>query len=113
MNAQSDILERLLGHLHAISGAHARGLAVTPDSEIYYDLDIYGDEFVELVWWIEKEFEVESRVNISDYAPSERPLPFFYGWMQRRDAKKNRYKNLKVRDVVAVIEAGHWPQVSA
>jgi acyl carrier protein len=86
-----------------------RALAITEDTEIYDDLGIYGDEIVDLVWWLEKEFGVECNINPFKYAPHE--FPFFWAWRlaQKVIGIRPQYKSLKVRDVVAAIEAKRWP----
>ncbi len=64
----------------------------------------------ELVLWLNKEFGVQMNIDITQYAPTETPFPkvrqlvirFFRG-------SEPSFKSLKVRDMIAAIEAKHWP----
>ncbi|MGO9400395.1 MAG: hypothetical protein ACLP19_21515 [Xanthobacteraceae bacterium] len=72
-------------------------------------LEIYGDEIVDLVWWVEKEFGVKSNVNPFGYAPHEFPFSWALRTIGRITGLEPQYKSLKVRDIVAAIEAKRWP----
>jgi hypothetical protein len=52
------------------------GHAISPDSQIYYDLGIYGDDFFELVRWMHEDFGVQTMSGFESYAPSEGAWPF-------------------------------------
>jgi hypothetical protein len=83
-------------------------LPVSENTEIYADLGIYGDDIVELVWWLEKEFGVGTNVNPFRYAPRE--TWFFPIRAARRFmGVEPRYESLTVRDIIAAIEAKRWP----
>ena len=83
---------------------------ITEDTEVYGDLNIYGDEIVDLVWWLEKEFGVSTNIDPFIYAPRESGL---ISWgvhsMRKFLGAAREYRSLKVRDVVAAIEAKRWP----
>jgi hypothetical protein len=87
-----------------------RALPITEDTEVYGDLNIYGDEIVDLVWWLEKEFGVASNIKPFQYAPHE--FPFFWAWQLIRKVlarEEPAYRSLTVRDIIAAIEAKRWP----
>jgi hypothetical protein len=79
------------------------------DTEVYRDLGIYGDEIVDLVWWVEKEFGVKSNLNPFRYAPHESPFFPVSRAIRRLVGLERQYASLKVRDIVAAIEAKCWP----
>jgi hypothetical protein len=83
---------------------------ITCDTELYYDLMIYGHDLFELVSWLEREFAVPPDLNLSRYGPNEVPL-FRPLQMVRRilGLQEPRYESLKVRDIIAAINAKRWP----
>ncbi len=86
---------------------------ITLDTEVYYDLQVYGDDVFELVLWLNKEFGVEMNLKLEDYAPTEGGI-FELRQILRRMIGKSlpQYKSLKVRDMVAAIEAKRWPDAA-
>jgi hypothetical protein len=86
-----------------------RSLPISENTEIYADLRIYGDDIVELVWWLEKEFGVTTKVNPFRYAPTEGAFLRVIRAARKFAGVEQRYESLTVRDVIAAIEAKHWP----
>jgi hypothetical protein len=86
-----------------------RAQPITEETEVYRDLGIYGDEIVHLVWWLDKEFGVKPNTNPFRYAPHEFPFFRVLRAMRRVAGTEPQYESLKVRDIVAAIEAKHWP----
>jgi len=77
--------------------------AITPETEVFHDLRIYGGDLYELVTCLNKKFGVETNIELGRYAPPEMPFLWIYKLMMRR-----RYDSLKLRDVIMAIEAGRW-----
>jgi len=87
-----------------------RKLPITDDTEVYYDLRIFGDDLYDFVVWVSKEFGIERRINLDEYGPREGiPSLLFRERRVRREREQGRYKSLKVRDILMAIESGHWP----
>jgi len=64
----------------------------------------------ELVSWLNKEFEVQMNIDIMRYAPAETPFPKVRQLIRRLfSLNEPLFKSLKVRDVIAAIEAKRWP----
>jgi hypothetical protein len=90
-----------------MSSLKAPSVSIRPETEIYADLKIYGDDLFEFLIWIKKEFGVQITVSGAKYTPSE--MPFFRVVGAFKNAVRggnHRYKSLKVRDVVKAIDAG-------
>jgi hypothetical protein len=90
----------------------ARGAAITPDTELYRDLGIYGDDLAfDVVLWATREFGMTGDFHLTKYAPGEQTFHPLRGWVCHRllGMKLRQFKSLTVRDVVAAIEAKHWP----
>ena len=89
----------------------ARGSAITPDTELYRDLGIYGDDLAfDLVIWATREFGVKGNFHLTKYAPGEQPFYRLRAWVRQLLGMKSRqFESLTVRDVVAAIEAKRWP----
>jgi len=107
---RSEAFHKLVEHLS--KWAQNREVPVTEETEIYRDLGIHGDEIVDLVWWLEKEFGVKAvNINPFKYAPSEAA---FFGIVRMiRRIRGVEYESLKVSDIVSAIEAGRWPDEAA
>ena len=86
-----------------------RAFPITVGTEVYGDLGIYGGDIVELVWWLDKEFGLKTNINPFMYAPTEFPFIQILRSIGRAFGIERQYKSLKVRDIVAAIEAGRWP----
>jgi hypothetical protein len=86
-------------------------IPITEETEIYRDLGIYGDEIVDLVWWLEKEFEVKNNIDPFRYAPHEGNFLWIV-WIMPTIRKimgiEPKYESLKVSDLLTAIKAGHW-----
>lgn len=102
--------EKIVAQLTNMAAPKYRKSPITDDTEVYYDLRLYGDDLYALLVWIGREFGAQFRVNLREYAPSEGIFPFlFRERRERREREQRPYKSLKVRDILAGIEAGHWP----
>jgi hypothetical protein len=114
MTESSPIVQRVIARLVAIGDPRrTRTLDISADTEIYYDLGIYGDVlYFDLVDWIHKEFGTTfDHFNLGAYAPGEQGFLAMI-WRRRRresDRRKGRYRSLKVRDLVEPIERKAWP----
>jgi hypothetical protein len=107
-----DTFRKVEEHLLKVSRARHRGISITPETELYLDLGMYGDDIAfDVVMWVHREFGVEGTFHVTDYCPPEGPLHrlrLLVGRLMRK--KERQYKSLKVRDVVAAIEAKRWPE---
>jgi hypothetical protein len=74
MADRAQALQKISDQLSKMAAPKDRLLSITEDTEIYRDLGIYGDEIIELVWWLEREFGIKPSMNPSIYAPRELPL---------------------------------------
>jgi hypothetical protein len=97
-------------HLRKVLPPRKRAMPITPETELYSDLGMYGDVIAfDVVFWASRKFGVEGTFRLDDYAPGEmpgflRPLARFLGW------NRGYYKSLKVSDVVRAIETKRWPE---
>jgi hypothetical protein len=89
----------------------ARGAAITPDTELYRDLGIYGDDLAfDIVLWATGEFGMEGSFHLAEYAPGEQLFSRLRDWVRELLGMKPRqFRSLTVRDVVAAIEDRRWP----
>lgn len=105
-NEASPVFERVTTRLREIAGPLPKDFDISEETEIYYDLGIYGDVlYFDLLSWAHKEFGVTFDIDMREHGPGELVLipPFL---KHRLDKVKRPYRSLKVRDIVAVIEAG-------
>jgi hypothetical protein len=49
-----EVFRKVAERLSKMTVPQNRALPITEDTEVYRDLGIYGDEIVDLVWWLEK-----------------------------------------------------------
>jgi hypothetical protein len=106
----AEVFRRVVERLSGMTLPKNRAFPITEDTEVYRDLEIYGDEIVDLVWWLEREFGVTTNVDPFKYAPRE--YPFFQALKKIKKiiGIERQYKSLRVRDIIAVIEAKCWPE---
>ena len=99
--------QKIAGSLAARFGIR---LSISDDTEIYYDLSLYGDDLWEFFVWLNSEFGLEVRANIFEYAPGECPLfPIrLRRWIEKRRGQR-RYRSLRVGAIVDAVMAGVWP----
>jgi len=97
-------LTEKLGELTA-----ARGVSISLDTEVFRDLRIYGIELLELFLWINREFGIELKVDISKYAPGESQFGGLFQtiWV-KLTGKRPHFKSLSVRRIVEAIENEQW-----
>lgn len=111
MTKSSLTLQKVIDHLSAIGGH--RTADISPDTEIYYDLLIYGDVlYFDLLGWAHKEFDTAfDHFNPEAFAPREQwPLMIIWRkWRLESDRRRGRYRSFKVRDLVEAIESKAWP----
>jgi|ERR1041385_6216919 hypothetical protein len=88
-----------------------RNVQITPDTEIYRDLGIYGDDAAfDVVIWATEEFGMEGIFHLWDYVPGERTFFWLSTLVEKLLGRKERqYKSFTVRDLVSAIEAKRWP----
>ncbi len=112
---KEEVFRKVVERLAKMASPQARSVPITMDTEIHRDLGIYGDEIVDLVVWLSEEFGIAGVINPFIYAPREFPYAFpFLAWFRAVKravgmGAKPHYKSLKVRDLIAVIEAKRWP----
>ena len=109
MRHNAEMFNRVVTKLSETTAPKHRALPITEETEVFRDLEIYGDDIVVLLWWLDKEFGVKPTIDPFKYAPRE--IPFFGALMalKRLAGIQKEYKSLKVRDLVAAIDAGRWP----
>ncbi len=98
---------KVVARLQTMTPLRTTSVSIEPETEVYADLKIYGDDLFEFLVWIQKEFGVQVIVAGGKYAPSE--MPFFKvveAFKRAIGGGSHRYKSLKVRDVVQAIDAG-------
>jgi hypothetical protein len=102
-----EIYNQVAAQLRTMTSVKAGSLPISPETEIYADLKIYGDDLFEFLIWIRNQFGVQVTVAGGKYAPSE--IPFFKvveAFKKTISGETHRYKSLRIRDVVQAIEAG-------
>jgi hypothetical protein len=109
MPRNSEIFPKVVEQLLKMTAPQYRTTSISEDTEVYGDLRIYGDEIVSLVWWLEKEFGVKTNISPFKFAPRELPFAFVLRPIGKILGLEPRYKSLKVRDILAAIEAKRWP----
>lgn len=110
VDSNVEVFRRVQAQLSRMTAPQHRALPITEETEVYRDLKIYGDEIVDLVWWLEREFGVATNIDPFKYAPRE--FPFSWAWHAIRKAvgREPAYKSLRVRDIVAAVEARRWSE---
>jgi hypothetical protein len=110
MTGGAEVFRRVVERLSRMTAPKNRVFPITEDTEVYRDLGIYGDEIVDLVWWLEREFGVTTNIDPFEYAPHEHP--FFRALKKIRKIMgiEPQYKSLRVRDIIAAIDAKRWPE---
>ena len=109
MTGNTDTLEKVVTWLSRMTAR--RHVPITCDTEIFHDLGIYGDDVLELVLWLHKEFGVETtNFNLARHVPGENAFLVNWRWLGTLlGIEESQYKSLKVRDILAAIEAQRWP----
>jgi hypothetical protein len=107
----NETFHRVEEHLRKVLPPRRRAVPITPETELYRDLGMYGDVIAfDLVLWARREFGVEGRFRLTDYAPGERPFQRLRRILGKLTGRKERqYKSLTVRHVVTAIESKWWP----
>lgn len=101
--------DKIIGYLKQRS-LHAKENDITEDTEIYYDLRLFGDDLFEFIIWIRNEFGANMNININEYGPGESVIPFlFRQWTEKRNRDQRRYRSLKIRDILAAVDADKMP----
>jgi len=114
MPTGDDAFQKVAERLCKMCGPQYRTTTITCDTEVYADLGLYGLDLVELALWITEEFDVQGTIDIGPYGPPDvswLPLPpaaliKLRKWLGIANPK---YKSLKVRHLLKVIENRHWP----
>jgi hypothetical protein len=105
----SAALSKVADRLYRMAAPQNRAASITEETEVYLDLGIYGDEIVDLVWWLEKEFQVKTNIDPFRFAPREANFFGLRRAIRRMLGREAQYESLKVRDLIAAIEAKRWP----
>ncbi|MES2195973.1 MAG: hypothetical protein V4517_16275 [Pseudomonadota bacterium] len=109
MTDSTDVFLKVVERLSKVA-AKKRMSPITGETELYRNLGLYGDDLFEFAQWTEKEFGIEPRLNLASYAPKEWPLFRLWSGLRKLMGRgEPQFKSLKVRDVVAAIEAKRWP----
>jgi hypothetical protein len=109
MPRDPEIFRKVTEQLLKMTAPQYRAASISEDTEVYGDLRIYGDEIVSLVWWLEREFGVKTNINPFRFAPRELPFAFVLRLIGKALRLEPQYGSLKVRDILAAIEAKQWP----
>jgi hypothetical protein len=98
-------------HLRKILPPRKRARPITPETELYRDLGMYGDVIAfDVVLWASREFGVEGKFHLAHYAPGECPFRGLWKLLGKLTGRKEpQYKSLTVRDIVTAIETRRWP----
>ena len=99
--------EKLIKHLRAVVAPHIRSTPIADNTELYYDLGIYGDDMFEFVVWARKEFGIEYPLELKRYAPGEMFLLFRRRTL-RLDRMRRPYESFTVRHVLDATRVGRW-----
>lgn len=105
----SESREKVLIYLKGMSvyGGRAR---ITEQTEIYYDLQLFGDDLRQFAEWLEKKFGIPADLDPEVYGPPEGLLSTLFRRRRWRLARTSRhYKSLRVSDIFGIIDAGRWP----
>lgn len=108
MNDNSNF-RRVAEKLSKMAAPKYRGLPIGEDTEVYADLRIYGDEMVSLIWWLQSEFGVETNIDPFKYSPREIPFSFALCPIGKLLGLEQRFESLRVKDILAAIDAKRWP----
>jgi hypothetical protein len=106
-----DTFRKVEEHLRKMLPPRERARPISPDTELYRDLGMYGDVIAfDVVLWATHEFGIQGQFRLTDYAPGESPFRFLWKPLAKLMGKKEPpYKSPTVRDIVTAIETKHWP----
>jgi hypothetical protein len=91
----------LLRKLRALSCVDTK---ITPETEVFYDLRIYGGDMDDLFMWITNEYGIKFSNMRGRYAPGDADLfPFLF-----RLFKTRPYKSLTVQKLLDTIASRAW-----
>jgi len=97
--------EKIVTRLKQMAAPPYRHLPITDETEIYYDLRIFGHDLYDFLVWVDNEFHVPTHIDLADHAPREGMPPIlFRSWRERREREKRPYKSLTVGDILRVVE---------
>ena len=111
MTYNSEAFRKVVERLSRMTAPQYKTLPITENTQVYGDLKIYGDEIVDLVWWLEKEFGVKA-INIDpfEFAPHENPFFPIVRIIRKITGYEPQYKSLTVRNILNAIEIKRWPE---
>lgn len=85
------------------------GSPISERTEIYYDLEIYGDDFYDLVQFLNKKFHVTTNVNFLEYGPKERTFPILWNLFSKSfGTSTENFKKLSIGNLLDIIERKSW-----
>lgn len=100
-----DTYRKVIAKLKTMTPRKTDPASITAETEIYADLNIYGDDLFEFLIWIDKEFGTPIIVYGAKYAPSESAFLAITKAIRALCGRPRTYKSLTVRDIVQAIEA--------
>jgi hypothetical protein len=105
----TEVFRKVADRLFKMAAPQNRAAPIAEETEVYRDLGIYGDEIVDLVWWLEKESGVQTNIDPFRYVPCEATFLGMSRAIWRVMGILPQYESLKVRDIIVAIEAKRWP----
>jgi hypothetical protein len=92
MAYKAEVFGKVVERLSRMTGPRDRAHPIAEDTELYRDLGICGDEIVDLIWWLNKEFGVQTNVDPFVYAPRESPFFTLFRTIRKILGKETQYK---------------------
>jgi hypothetical protein len=106
----SEVFRKVVVWLSRSTAVNTKLTPITLETEVYYDLGLYGDDLYELVMRLYREFGVGPELRLAEYGPREWPFHRCRRIIRKLLSRSEpQYTSLKVRDIVAAIEARGWP----
>jgi len=111
MTEQHAAFRKIAERLSMMAAPKDRAEPIKYDTELYYDLHLYGDDLFEFVRWVDGEFGVRADLDFSKYGPREFPfVSVLHALRSAIGLGEPQYQSLKVSDVITAIEAKRWPR---
>jgi hypothetical protein len=102
------IRTKIIEHLEAVRPRGHPVVPISDNTELWYDLGIYGDELFDFALWARDALGIEPNLALGKHAPGEAAFPFLRRWMGPSDRSRSRYQSLTVLHVLAAAKAGCW-----
>ena len=94
----------------AASPARLR-VPILDDTELWYDLGIYGHDLFEFIMWAHDAFGIKPDLDIGACAPAEASFQFLHlliGRMFGSNRSRSRFRSLTVLHVIEAAKVGQW-----